>query len=56
MEEYEAEQVIVPDCNFPLDQDEYQVLLDTVFPLADSPSHGIDLYMAAVSLVEDMLS
>ena len=55
-EDNEADQIEVPDCNCPLSEEQYRVLQDRISPLADSPSHGIDLYIETLELVEDILS
>ena len=55
-EDYEADQIEVPDYNCPLSEEQYRVLQDRISPLAVSSNHGIDLYIETLELVEDVLS
>ena len=55
-EEDDADQLDVPDCNCPLSEEQYRMLQDTVPCFADSQNYGIDLYIATVSLVVNMIS
>lgn len=56
LEEDDAEQVTVPESTCPLTEEEYRILEDTVSPLAESQTYGLDLYSDAVCLVQDMVS
>lgn len=45
------ENVPVPECNFVLQDNDYDDLRNTVYPLNPSDSYGIDLYQATLSFV-----
>ena len=55
-EERDAVQVTLPECDSPLTEEEYGAQQDEVLPLADSQNYGIDLFIAAVSFVQDIIS
>lgn len=55
-DDMDVEQVIIPESHSPLTEEHYSTLQDTLSPLSESEDYGIDLYIAAMSLVEHMLS
>ena len=56
MEDRDAEQVTVPEAISPLTDEEYEELLEEVHPLAESEKYGMDLFTAAVSIIEDIIA
>lgn len=44
-------EVVIPQCNFMLQEDHYEELQTSVNSLAESESHGIDLYEATLTFV-----
>lgn len=53
--ECEGDEVVVPETFCPLNHHQEQELLRTVSPSAPSNNYGTDLYLATLSLVQQML-